>query len=361
MAERRMRNAGRGDQTDTMPMNEADAPKLKLGVAVPTCTEGLMYPAPFASVSEAVEVATTAEELGFDSVWANDHLNTQRYVREQYSAAPSFLDPWSYLAHLSGCTSRIGLATGITVLPFRHPVVLAKQAATLDQLSQGRLILGVGIGAYREEFEAIWPGRPLRRGQFAGEAMESLQLLFTQRCASYQGEWITFHDVESHPKPFQHPLPMLSGGNSPGSRRRAAQLASGWMPGCLLPAEIKGGLVDIHTQAAEAGRKLDGFDVGLQLGVTVRRTKEEAVQAFLASQFAEHFRSLAGSTLAHQQDDLVARNLVGTPEGVAEQISHYRAAGVTTLAGMIFTASSVAEMTDAMSEFMAEVAPILEH
>jgi probable F420-dependent oxidoreductase len=320
-----------------------------------------MYPSPFASVADAVESAVLAETLGFDAVWGNDHLNTPRYVRKRYPTAPTFLDPWGYLAHVSGRTTRIGLATGVNVLPFRHPLVLAKQAATLDQLSGGRLILGVGIGAYREEFEAKWSGRDLHRGEFAREALESLQLLFTERCASYSGEWVSFHEVESFPKPLQRPLPVLSGGNSPGSRRRAALLATGWMPGCLRPAEVEAGLADISTYAAGAGRTLDGFEVALQVGVTLGRTKEDAVQAFLASEFSEHLRSLAGSTLANQQDDLVARNLVGTPPEVAEQIDRYRNAGVTTLAGLVFTASSAAEMNDAMAEFMTEVAPAIGH
>ena len=340
-------------------MSVAARAKMKLGVAVPTCTEGLMYPSPFASVADALQSAVLAETLGFDSIWGNDHLNTPRYVRERYSTPPTFLDPWSYLAHVSGRTTRIGLATGVNVLPFRHPLVLAKQAATLDQISGGRLILGVGIGAYREEFTPRWSGRDLHRGQFAHEAMESLHVLFTERCASYSGQWVSFHEVESFPKPLQRPLPLLSGGNSPGSRRRAAMLATGWMPGCLLPAEVEAGLADIGTYAAGAGRTLDGFEVALQLGVTLGRTKEYAVRAFLESEFSEHLRSLAGSTLANQQDDLVVRNLVGTPQDVAEQIDQYRQAGVTTLAGLVFTASSAAEMNDAMVQFMTEVAPTI--
>lgn len=318
-----------------------------------------MYPSPFASVAEALESAVLAETLGFDSIWGNDHLNTPRYVRERYSTPPTFLDPWGYLAHVSARTTRIGLATGVTVLPFRHPLVLAKQATTLDQISGGRLILGVGIGAYREEFTARWSGRDLHRGQFAQEAMESLQVLFTQDRASYSGQWVSFHEVESFPKPLQRRLPVLSGGNSPGSRRRAALFATGWMPGCLTPAEVKAGLADIEIYASGAGRVLDGFDVALQLGVTVARTKEQAVKVFLESEFSEHLRSLAGSTLAGQQDDLVSRNLVGTAQDVAEQIDGYRQAGVTTLAGLVFTASSVAQMNDAMAEFMTEVAPAI--
>ncbi|MCH8991158.1 MAG: LLM class flavin-dependent oxidoreductase, partial [Acidobacteria bacterium] len=108
-----------------------------------------MYPVPFADVDDAVELAVTAERLGFDSVWGNDHVSTQHYVRSEFDEPPRFYDPLTYLAYVAALTTTLRLATCVLVLPFRHPVVAAKQAATLDQLSGGRLVLGVGIGAYR--------------------------------------------------------------------------------------------------------------------------------------------------------------------------------------------------------------------
>lgn len=331
--------------------------KMKFGVAVPTCTEGLMYPVPYASVEDAVQLAHTAESLGFDSIWANEHVSTPAYVRQTYAEPPSFLDPWSYLAYVAAQTSQIKIATGVTVTPFRHPVLLAKHAATLDQLSGGRLILGVGIGAYREEHEAVRDGRAMHRGKYAAEALQALRLLFTERSASYEGEWVRFNDVESFPKPAQPVLPVLSAGNSEGSRRRAAVLADGWLPGCLLPAEVEAGLAEIGGHARAAGRSLSEFECSLQVGVAVGPTRDAAVKAFVGSPFHEHLLSLSSSTLADQQDDLLARNLIGSVDDVLEQIASYEDAGVTTLAGLVFVGSSVSETVDGMSLFMSEVAP----
>ena len=161
---------------------------MRYGLGVPTGTEGLMYPIPYAGIDQAVELAVAAENLGFDSVWANDHVTTQAYVREEFADPPRYYDPFAYLSYLAAVTQRIRLATAIMVLPFRHPVVAAKQVATLDQLSGGRAVLGVGIGAYREEFEAMWPGRSLNRGEYAAEAIRGMNLLLGNRRASFEGE-----------------------------------------------------------------------------------------------------------------------------------------------------------------------------
>jgi probable F420-dependent oxidoreductase len=329
---------------------------MEYGLGVPTATEGLMYPVPYADVADAVSLAVSAELLGFDSVWGNDHVTTQRYVRAEFDRPPRYLDPWLYLSYVAARTTSLRLATCVSVLPFRHPVVLAKQAATLDQLSGGRLVLGVGIGAYREEFEAMWPGRRLHRGGYAAEALRALDALLTERTASFDGAWVSFQDVESYPKPVQRPLPVLSGGNSPGSRQRAATLATGWLPACLTPAEVAGGMTEIRKAAAEAGRELPaGFEVALQVGVSIAPTHEEAVRRFTGSQLYAHLRSLSRSTLKGRQDDLLARNLVGTPEEVREQVARYREAGVTTLAGLLFAADTVPDTVEAMTMFSEEV------
>lgn len=330
---------------------------MRFGLGVPTGTEGMMYPVPYADIDQAVGLAVLAERLGFDSVWGNDHINTQAYVRAEFKDPPNFFDPWLYLSYVAAVTSTLRLATCITVLPFRHPVVLAKQAATLDQLSHGRLTMGVGIGAYRQEFTSLWPGSTLNRGQHAGEALQALHLLFDQRRASYSGKWVTFRDVESFPKPVQRPLPMLSGGNSAGSKLRAATLATGWLPACLTPDEVRAGVAEIYRHADEAGRELpDDFDVAVQLGVSVADSRQSAVTRFERSQLHRHMTSLSGSTLKDQTTGGVAdRNLVGTPQQIIEQIEEYRDAGVTTFAGLLFAVNTVAETEAAMETFGREV------
>lgn len=330
---------------------------MRFGLGVPTGTEGLMYPVPYAGIEDAVRLAVVAEDLGFESVWGNDHLTTQAYVRDEVTTPPNFFDPFAYLSYVAAVTQRIRLATAVMVLPFRHPVVAAKQAATLDRLSAGRAVLGVGIGAYREEFEAMWPGRRLNRGEYAAEAIQALRALFTQRRASFDGTWVSFDDVESYPKPVQSPLPILSGGNAAGSRHRAARYGDGWLPACLTPAEIADGLADIGQVAEASGRELPGeFEVALQVAVSVAPTHEEAERRFRESQLHTHLASLSASTLKGRSlDSLAERNLIGTPDEVAEQVSRYADAGVTTMAGLLFAANTVPETIDVMAEFSETV------
>jgi probable F420-dependent oxidoreductase len=329
---------------------------MRFGLGVPTATEGMMYPVPYASIDDALRLATAAEELGFDSVWGNDHLSTQRYVREEFAEPPRFYDPIAYLGYLAAATDRIRLATAVLVLPFRHPVLVAKQAATLDLLSKGRLVLGVGVGAYREELEATWPGRRLHRGEYVRESLEALAALLTERRSSYQGRWISFDDVESFPKPLQDPLPVLSGGNSAGARLRAATLATGWLPACLAPAELARGVAEVRALAEANGRVLpSGFEVAPQLVVSMGDTHEEAVRRFRGSQVYAHLASLGGSTLKDQAGAMEDRNLIGTPAELREQVAAYAEAGADTLSALLFATGTVEETLDAMQAFAEEV------
>ncbi len=315
-----------------------------------------MYPVPFADPDEAIRLAVEAEELGFDSVWGNDHLTTQQYVRAEFDAPPRFYDPLVYLGYVAARTQRIRLATGILVLSFRHPAQVAKQVATLDHLSHGRMVLGVGIGAYREEYEACWPGVELHRGEHAQEALEALDVLFTQRRASYRGRWVSFDDVESYPKPLQSPLPVLSGGNAPGSRRRAALLAQGWLPACLTTAELTAGVAEIRGLAKEHGRELPtNFEIAPQFAVSLGRTEQEAHDRFERSQVCAHMRSLSQSTLKGREEDFPARNLIGTPDQIRARVRDLAAAGVHTCSGLLFATNTVEETLAQMRLFATEV------
>ena len=290
-------------------------------------------------------------------MWGNDHVSTQHYVRSEFDEPPRFYDPLTYLAYVAALTTTLRLATCVLVLPFRHPVVAAKQAATLDQLSGGRLVLGVGIGAYREEFEAMYPGRRMHRGRYVDEFLDSLGVLFSERRASYSGEFIRFDDVESYPKPVQDPLPILSGGNSPGSRRRAATTANGWLPACLTPAEYAAGLDEIHGLEAESNQEADRpFEAAMQLAVAMHDRHEGAVERFHSSQVNRHLASLGASTMKGRlADPLEARNLVGTPDDVGEQVQAYLEAGVETFAGLLFAVDTIEEELEAMERFSEQV------
>jgi len=319
----------------------------------------MMYPVPFASPADVIRIAREAEALGYYAVMGNDHMTTQRYVRREFAQPPNFYEPLVTYAAIAGATDRIRLMTGVIVLPMRHPVVLAKQVATLDQFSGGRVILGVGVGAYREEFEALFPDRKgANRGEMVTEGVQALRVLFSERRATFAGRYYRFEDVEMYPKPLQPALPIYIGGNAPETHRRVAAYGDGWLPAVLTPEEIRRGLERIQGHASAIGRDVSGLDVAPQFAVSIGRTQEEAADRFLRSRLYTHLVSLQRSTLRGQPiESFGERNLLGSPEDLRRRIAAYAEAGVTHLSGLLFTANTVEEFVDGMRLFAHEVMP----
>src|SRR5580692_10163349 len=165
-------------------------------VGFPTGMEGLTYPIPFSEPEALIRIAQHAEALGYHSVWGNDHMTTQHYVRAEFPTPPRFWEPLVTYAFLAAHTKKLKFGTGVLVLPMRRDIVVtAKQIATLDHLSDGRVEIGVGVGAYREEFEALWPDAKVHRGDMVEEGVKALQLLFAERVASFDGTYYRFRDV----------------------------------------------------------------------------------------------------------------------------------------------------------------------
>lgn len=330
-------------------------------VGLPTCMEGMMYPVPFGTPKDIVELVKLAEDLGYHSVWGNDHMTTQKYVRESYDTPPNFWEPLITYAYNAPLTEKLIFGTGILVLPMRTDiVVVAKQLATLDQFSGGRLILSVGVGAYREEFEALHPNLKAHRGNMLEEAVRALRVLFTERSASWEGTYYRFEDVEMYPKPLQDPLPIYFGGNNVNAAIRAAKYGQGWMPAGMPTAAIKERVELLYRVAGEHGREDVDFDVAPQLICYVGKTTEEAIERFQQSQMYHHLVSLRASTLKDQAGmNLAQANLIGSPEDVIEKVKEIEEAGVTHLCGTYFCADSVSELKDQMALFSEEIMPYI--
>ncbi|MFQ5912124.1 MAG: LLM class flavin-dependent oxidoreductase [Nitrospinota bacterium] len=331
---------------------------MRFSVAVPSCMEGLIYPYPFADPRQIVRISTEAESMGYEAVWPNDHITTQNYVARMWPKPPRFYEPFVLLSFVAAATKRIKLATGVAVLPVREPIILAKQAATLDVCSGGRVILGVGLGAYREEFRAANPGKAPHRGKLMDERIAALRELLGKRKASFEGRYVRFRNVEMYPKPIQKNLPIYIGGNSWEGVERAARFADGWFPAILTPQEVADRVKRMARAAKRAGRSFRRIDIAPQLGVTLAKTEPQARRTFLASQLWHHLQSLRKSTLKDQRlADIGANNLVGTAEQVIDRIGVYREAGVTHLAGIMFGVNSVRAFLNQMEFFAARVMP----
>ncbi|MFC3959129.1 TIGR03619 family F420-dependent LLM class oxidoreductase [Halovivax cerinus] len=333
----------------------------RFGVAFPTGMEGLMYPVPFSDTDNLVELAVEAESLGFDSIGGNDHIITQDYVKAEWDTDPRYYDVFNTFSYVAAKTSEIELNTAVTVLPLRDPVWVAKQAITLDQFSDGRVVLGTGVGAYREEFDAVHPDVSLSRGRIMDESVEALAQLFTPGAASYDGEFVAYEDVDLHPKPVQEPFPLYVGGNHPNAMKRAVRHGQGWLPAGLTPDEVEARLEDLDELCAEYDRDPDEIDVAPQLIAAVDRDGDRARESFRESQVFEHLKSLSGSTLKDQSlDDLVEQNLIGSPDELIESLQRYHDLGVDHFPAIIFAANDVEELHEQLSVFADTVMPSFE-
>ncbi|TKA04780.1 LLM class flavin-dependent oxidoreductase [Actinacidiphila oryziradicis] len=151
-----------------------------------------------------------------------------------------------------------------------------------------------------------------------------------------------------------------SAASAGGSKERAARFGNGWLPACLTPSEISGGVAEIRAGAEQSGRALPAdFDVAPQLAVALGRTREEALKTFEESQIFTHMRSLSESTLNSRQADLTERNLIGSPDDVLEQVQRYADAGATTLSALLFAANDVPQTLEQMQEFSESIIAVV--
>ncbi len=214
-----------------------------------------------------IDLAVEAESLGFHSVWVNHHVLNVGYVRDRLEHAP-YHDALVTLAWIGAATSRVRIGTSVLVMPYLHPMVLAKELSTLDNLTGGRLDVGLGVGSNPEENELLGVVPYADRGRYSNEFIEVLKCLWTEPNASYHGEFFQFEDLIAAPKPTQQPHPpILTGGNRPPALRRAGRLADGWHGLGLNPDSVRKRLPVINDEAASAGRApLEKIQLRLDLG-----------------------------------------------------------------------------------------------
>ncbi|MFI5265894.1 MAG: LLM class flavin-dependent oxidoreductase [Chloroflexota bacterium] len=322
---------------------------MKFSVCLPTCYEGLAYPVGFVqSPDDFLRLARSAEEWGYDSVWGNDHFTTQRYVASEFAEPPNFYDPFLVLTMVAAATSRIRLGTAVAVVPVREPAILAKQAATLDVLSGGRFVLGVGIGAYKEEFEAMRPELAGKnRGAILEEGLEAMRLLFENRRASFRGKVFHFEEVEAFPKPTQRPFPIFVGGHNLHAIERAVKWGQGWLPGWRPFGELREWIAILRSKTNRP------IEVSPQFTVTIARTHEEAVQRYLNSGMVQHRKSLAYT--GRDPSLALDNNLIGSPDSICAKLAELADMGVDHCCALTFPTNTVDEMLEQMHMFAETV------
>ena len=222
---------------------------------------GTSVPLPAYTIDPAF-MAKKAEDLGFESIWYAEHAAVPVHSDSPFPATGGeipwtyshFTDPYIALARASGATTKIKLGTGITLVPERNPLLLAKEIASLDLFSGGRFMFGIGTGWLKEETEMMG-GDFEHRWTQTREAIEAMKELWTKEEAEYHGRYFDFPLVKSYPKPFQKPHPpVILGGMAKNVLRRVVTHADGWLPNRVTPAEVEESRKKLDAMAEEAGR-----------------------------------------------------------------------------------------------------------
>ena len=258
---------------------------------------GLMYAnaGPFAYPEGLTNLARTAEAAGVESLWTVEHVAIPVGYKSTYPYDPSgkipapdsmpIPDPLLWLASAAAVTKTIRLATGILILPQRHPLYVAKEVASLDVLSGGRVILGIGVGWLEEEFQAL--GIPFEdRGSRTAEAVRAIRSLWKDEPEAFEGKFFRWPPLQSHPKPIQKPgVPIVVGGHTPLSARRAARYGDGFFPGVADVEQLKAIIQTLRDECKKIGRRPEEVEISAgRVGVdvdSVRRYQDLGVSRIM--------------------------------------------------------------------------------
>ncbi|MFQ5897300.1 MAG: LLM class F420-dependent oxidoreductase [Candidatus Methylomirabilia bacterium] len=307
---------------------------MKFGIQLP-------HFGPLSSAEGTISLARQAEALGFDSVWTGDHIVYPPQFAERFGA--EFYEAVTTLAYVAAQTSRIRVGTAVLILPYRNPLVLAKQLVTLDVLSGGRLTVGVGVGWMAEEYAAL--GAPFaERGAATDESLRIIRTLWTEERPKFSGARFKFPEMLFAPRPVQRPSPPLwVGGNSPRALRRAAELGDGWLPiwhaptrRGFTPRALAERIAELGERGRKAGREVRYEVAGLMPLAILDRppTLEEA------------------------------QPLVGPPALLADTLCRYKEAGLGHVilspyygVGPALLPKSLAEVEQTLTRFIHEIRP----
>ncbi|MDH3754478.1 MAG: LLM class F420-dependent oxidoreductase [Acidimicrobiia bacterium] len=224
----------------------------------------------------ALEIARVAESVGFESVWGGEHVVFPTSIESVYPytadgevpATPDtpIPDPLIWLAYVAAAAPTVRLGTCILILPQRNPLVLAKELATLDHLSEGRVELGIGVGWMKEEFDAL--GVPWqRRGARTDEYVDVLRAVWSGSHVEFHGEFVDFDPLTCTPRPVQGGnIPLLVGGDTPAAVRRAARLADGYFPGEADPGKLAELIAAVRAECTAQERDPDSLEINAMFG-----------------------------------------------------------------------------------------------
>ena len=298
---------------------------MKFGIWIPNCRH-------LATPDIIRGAAIRAEQLGYDSVWVSDHVVVPHENIKNFGE--TIFDPLVTLAVIAGATSRVRLGTTVLIVPYRNAVVTAKMVSSLDALSGGRVVFGIGAGWVAAESAIL--GVPFaERGAMTDEYLEAMQELWTKQAPSFSGKYTQFSALKFEPKPVQKPHPPIwVGGHSKAALRRTAQFGAAWHPINRSPEELRAGRAELARLCQARGRAVPP-------AITLRNDVR-----------------ILGPGQAAPKSTHGGRVLAGEPARLVEQIAELADCGVEHLV-LEFLAADGAELDDQMIAFAERVRPKL--
>ena len=328
---------------------------MKFSVGVPNCREGYTLPVGIATTEGMAKMAQAADRLNFYSIFADDFTAPSPKMKLPPGDPPNWHEALLTLSYLAYIAKNVRLAVGVIVAPLREPVLLAKQVATLDVLSNGRLILGVGLGGFRDEFERVHPRRrDANRGRMIDEMLEAMELLLYRDQTSYRGQYYEFDEVTFYPKPVQKKVPIyFHVSKSEAIMRRIARWGDGWLIVSTNPEEIRQTIDAMSPLLHEAGRSLPQIDISSYGVMSLARTRKEALERYQRSLLSHRTQGLS-------EEQIIERHFIGTPREIVDRVGRLQEAGVTHCVASTFAVDSVNEMLEQVEILGSEVLPSLE-
>ena len=329
----------------------------------------LLNSGPLASSEVLRKIAVAADQLGFGAVTAHDHVTlgpgekyhfsdgTAEKLEELESRGvptSTFYETVSLLSYVAGITERVKLIPTCWVLSWRHPVLFAKQAVTLHELSGERLIFCTAIGNLRSDFDVMGVPRN-KRGKITNEYLEVLRRIFSdQRSVSFQGEFVSFPGTEFYPKPKNMPI-WIGGAANRFAYERIAKYGNGWFAGGDSPDDFVEARTELDKYMRKHGRSIDEIEVGQQ--TFLRIGSDMDARALVAPTIHKFFsgREDAGKAQTLIRKSLVT-SFVGTPDHITRLVQQYLEAGVTTH-DMRLLSSSVDDALTTLKTFARDVIP----
>ena len=330
---------------------------MRFSFFYPTCVEALNQPVGFARPAEILDLAREVEDRGLYALWAADHLAPWADLIDPRAGPPNWYDIMIAMAGVASVTSTVKLALGVVVVPLRDPVVLAKQVATLDAFSEGRVLFGVGIGSARQEFGLLRPREAgANRGRMLDEALAAMQALFTEPSASFDGEYYAFRDLAFAPKPVQAPLPIYLSGAVEATLRRTARYGTGLMTGGHSPGAFAAWRERLRVEMEAAGREVSEIDLTFCPGVLLDDSHERAVSRFASSRMGRRYLKRTGL----EPEQGAAENMVGTAQEVADRLHLFAEAGMTHCVPTHVGVDTYEEYLDQFRRYVDQVIPCYE-